>query len=395
MHGSIGPSCAVALYEKGTLHVWTSTQGMYPLRDAIAKMLKMDAEKVHLIGVPGSGCYGHNGADDAATDAALIAMAYPDKPIRVQWTREEENAWEPYGSAMCMDAEARLDDSGKISHWRYAVWSDSHSSRPGGNPNNLLAARHLAEPFVQPGAGYGGGGFRNSEPYYTIPNLKIDAHIFEGPLRVSSLRSLGAYGNIFAIESFMDELAVVAKRDPLQFRLAHSTDERAIAVMTKLQAMIHDVKPGPGEGIGVAFSRYKNTASYCAVAAKVAVNKASGAVNVQQMWAVIDAGETVNLDGLINQTEGGLIQSASWTLNEEVKYDKTHISSRDWTSYPIIRYSEVPLVEVAVIQHLELDPLGGGEAAQGPTSAAITNAIFRACGKRIRHLPVRAEEVAG
>jgi CO/xanthine dehydrogenase Mo-binding subunit len=395
MHGSIGPSCAVALYEKGMLHVWSHTQGMYPLRDAIAKMLKMDLEKVHLIGVPGSGCYGHNGADDVATDAALIAMAYPDKPVRVQWMREEENAWEPYGSAMCMDAEARLDETGKISHWRYAVWSDSHSSRPGGNPNNLLAARHLAEPFAIPGARYSGGGYRNSEPYYEIPNLKIDAHIFEGPLRVSSLRSLGAYANIFAIESFMDELAVLAKRDPLEFRLAHSTDERAIAVIKKLQSMIQKVSTGPDEGLGVAFSRYKNSASYCAVAAKVAVDKVSGTVRVQRIWAVIDAGETVNLDGIINQTEGGMIQSASWTLNEEVKYDQEHISSRDWTSYPIMRYSEVPLVEVAVIQHLELDPLGGGEAAQGPTSAAITNAIYRAGGKRIRHLPVRPEEVAG
>lgn len=395
MHGSIGPSCAVALYEKGTLHVWTHTQGMYPLRDAIAKMLKMEAEKVHLIGVPGSGCYGHNGADDAATDAALIAMAYPNKPVRVQWMREEENAWEPYGSAMCMDAEARLDEAGKISHWRYAVWSDSHSSRPGGNPNNLLAARHLAEPFVQPGAGYSGGGYRNSEPYYDIPNLKIEAHIFEGPLRVSSLRSLGAYANIFAIESFMDELAVLAKRDPLEFRLAHSTDERAVAVLKKLQGMVKNIKTGPNEGLGVAFSRYKNSASYCAVAAKVVVDKASGAVKVQRMWAVIDAGETVNLDGIINQTEGGMVQSASWTIHEEVLFDQQHISSRDWTSYPIMRYREVPLVEVAVIQHLELDPLGGGEAAQGPTSAAITNAIYRASGKRIRHLPVRPEEIAG
>jgi nicotinate dehydrogenase subunit B len=395
MHGSIGPSCAVALYEQGTLHVWTHTQGVYPLRDAIAKMLKMDAEKVHLIGVPGSGCYGHNGADDAASDAALIAMAYPDKPIRVQWMREEEHAWEPYGSAMCMDAEARLGEDGKISHWRYAVWTDSHSTRPGGDPNNLLAARYITEPFMKQGAGYTGGGYRNSEPYYNIPNLKIDAHVFQGPLRVSSLRSLGAYGNIFAIESFMDELAALARRDPLEFRLAHSTDERAIAVMKKLQEMIKSVQTGPNEGLGVAFSRYKNSASYCAVAAKVAVDKASGAVKVQRMWAVIDAGETVNLDGLINQTEGGMVQSASWTLNEEVRFNQQHVSSRDWTSYPIMRYSDVPLLEVAVIQHLELDPLGGGEAAQGPTSAALTNAIFRASGKRIRHLPVRAEEVAG
>ncbi|HEV7348380.1 xanthine dehydrogenase family protein molybdopterin-binding subunit [Telluribacter sp.] len=395
MHGSIGPSCAVALYQAGTLHVWTHTQGVYPLRDALAKMLSLDPEKIHLKGVPGSGCYGHNGADDVAADAALVAMAYPDRPVRMQWMREDEHAWEPYGSAMRMEAEARLDETGKISHWRYALWTDSHSTRPGGNPGNLLAARYLAQPFAPPSGGYAGGGFRNSEPYYAIPNLKIDAHAFEGPLRVSALRSLGAYANVFAIESFMDELSVKANKDPLDFRIMHSTDERAIAVMQKLKEMIQPEKPGPGEGMGVAFSRYKNTATYCAVAAKVAVNKASGEVQVLRMWAVIDAGEVINLDGIINQTEGGMVQSASWTLKEEVLFDKQHVNSRDWTSYPIFRYSDVPLVEVVVIPRPNEEPLGAGEAAQGPTAAAVVNAIYRASGKRIRHLPVRAAAVAG
>uniref|UniRef100_UPI00359468BB molybdopterin cofactor-binding domain-containing protein n=1 Tax=Persicitalea sp. TaxID=3100273 RepID=UPI00359468BB len=191
MHGSIGPSCGVALYKEGLLHVWSHSQGIYPFRDALAKMLSLEPEKVHIVGVPGSGCYGHNGADDAATDAAIVAMAMPGTPVRLQWMREDEHAWEPYGSAMCMEAAARLDEQGKISHWRYAVWSDGHSNRPGGNPSNLLAAWHLAKPFPKPSMGYFGGGYRNSEPYYDIPNLRIDAHAFEGPLRVSSLRSLG------------------------------------------------------------------------------------------------------------------------------------------------------------------------------------------------------------
>lgn len=395
MHGSIGPSCAVALFTDGMLHVWTHTQGVYPLRDALAKMLHMSPDKVHLIGVPGSGCYGHNGADDVAADAALAAVALPGRPVRLQWMREDEHAWEPYGTAMRMEAEARLDTSGKISHWRYALWSDSHSSRPGGNPGNLLAARYLPQPFEQPGSGYSGGAYRNSEPYYTIPNLKIDAHFFEGPLRVSALRSLGAYANIFAIESFMDELSVKAGKDPIAFRIMHSTDERSIAVLRRLKEMIRSVKAGPQEGIGVAFSRYKNVASYCAVAAKVAVDKASGEVKVQQMWAVLDAGEVINLDGIINQTEGGMIQSASWTLKEEVHFDAQHVTSRDWTSYPIVRYSDVPLVEVAVIDRPEEEPLGAGEAAQGPTAAAIVNAIYRASGKRVRHLPVKAQVLAG
>ena len=395
MHASIGPSCGVALYKEGTLHVWSHSQGIYPFRDALAKMLGLEADKVHITGVPGSGCYGHNGADDAATDAALVAMTMPGTPVRLQWMREDEHAWEPYGSAMCMDVEARLDEAGRISHWRYAVWSDSHSSRPGGNPGNLLASWYLPKPFVQPAMGYFGGGFRNSEPYYAIPNQRIDAHAFEGPLRVSSLRSLGAYANIFAVETFMDELAEKAQKDPIDFRLAHSTDDRAIAVMQKLQTMIKSEKAGASEGIGLAFARYKNVASYCAVAAKVAVDKSSGDVKVQKMWAVLDAGEVINLDGIINQTEGCLIQAASWTLKEEVQFDKQHISTRDWISYPILRYSEVPLVQVAVINHPEQGPLGAGEAAQVPTAAAIVNAIYQASGKRIRRLPVNTKELAG
>lgn len=395
MHGSIGPSCGVALYKEGTLHVWSHSQGIYPFRDALAKMLGLEPEKVHITGVPGSGCYGHNGADDAATDAALVAMSMPGTPVRLQWMREDEHAWEPYGSAMGMDAEARLDEQGKISHWRYNVWSDGHSNRPGGNPGNLLAAWHLAKPFPQASMGYFGGGYRNSEPYYDIPNLRIDAHAVEGPLRVSSLRSLGAYANVFAIESLMDELAEKAGKDPLEFRLAHSSDERAIAVMQKLGNMIKGEKTGPNEGIGLAFSRYKNVASYCAVAAKVAVDKSSGEVRASRLWAVLDAGQVINLDGVINQTEGCMIQATSWTLKEEVGFDQQQISTRDWTSYPIMRYSEVPDVEVAVIDHPELEPLGAGEAAQAPTAAALVNAIYQASGKRIRHLPVKSVDVVG
>lgn len=389
MHGSVGPSCAVAWYQDEKLHVWTHSQGVYPLQEALKKMLNLPAEAVHVVGVPGSGCYGHNGADDVAADAALLAMAYPGKPVRLQWSRDDEHGWEPYGSAMQMDVEARLDGSGKITHWRYGVWTDSHSTRPGGEPGNLLAARSLEKPFSQPSSGYSGGGYRNSEPYYTIPNLKVDAHFFEGPLRVSALRSLGAYGNVFAIESFMDELAAKAAKDPLEFRLMHLSDERAVAVLKKLQELIKTDKPKPGEGIGVAFARYKNVAAYCAVAARVRADPKTGTVRVLKMWSVIDAGEVINLDGIKNQTEGGMIQAASWTLKEKVQFDQQHVSSRDWVSYPIFRFSDVPETEVVVINRPNEKPLGAGEAVQGPTAAALVNAVYQACGQRIRHLPVQ------
>jgi CO/xanthine dehydrogenase Mo-binding subunit len=387
MHGSIGPSCAVALYQQDMLHVWTHSQGVYPLRDSLAALLHLPAENIHVKGVPGSGCYGHNGADDVAADAALLALAWPGKHVRVQWSREEEHAWEPYGSAMIMEAEALLDDAGKISHWKYALWSDTHGARPGGNADNLLPARYLEKPFTKEPSGYSGGAYRNAEPYYAIPNQQVEAHAFKGPLRVSSLRGLGAYANIFAIESFMDELAEKAGKDPYAFRLLHLEDERAKDVIRKLQSIMQDQEIAH-TGMGMSFSRYKNSGAYCAVAARVSVDTKSGSIKVQKMWAVIDAGEVINLDGIKNQVEGGMIQSASWTLQEQVHFDEKHITSRDWYSYPIFRFSDVPEVAVTVLDRPAEEPLGAGEAAQGPAAAAIVNAIYRASGKRVRYLPV-------
>lgn len=395
MHGSIGPSCAVGFYDKKILHIWSHSQGVFPLREALSKLLNMPAESIKITGVPGSGCYGHNGADDVAADVALIALAYPGKHVRLQWTREDEHLWEPYGSAMIMNAAANLDASGKITHWKYELRSDVHSTRPGGRAANLLAARYIKNPLEPPSGGYSGGAYRNSQPYYSIPNQTIDALIFKGPLRVSALRSLGAYANIFAIESFMDELCIAAKKDPFEFRLMHQDDERARAVIEKLREMIASEKTQEGEGIGIAFSRYKNSAAYCAAAAKVFVDTASRQIRVLNMWASIDAGEVINPDGVINQTEGGLIQSASWTLHEEVKFDHTHIASSDWSTYPIMRFADAPAVQVQVIARPNEDVLGAGEAAQGPAAAAIANAIYRACGKRMRQLPITPDKLFG
>ncbi len=393
MHGSIGPSCSVAIWDNKILHVWTHSQGVYPLREALSEMLHLSTENIHVVGVPGSGCYGHNGADDVAADAALLAMDYPGRHVRLQWSREEEHGWEPYGSAMIMEASAQLDNTGRITDWKYEFWSDTHSTRPGGNAENLLVARYLKEPFIQKSRGYVGGASRNSEPYYSIPNQQVDAHIFKGPLRVSALRSLGAYANIFAVESFMDELAEKAGKDPYEFRIAHLKDERAKAVIRKLQEITKGQVTAAGTGMGIAFSRYKNSASYCAVAAQVIVDAKEKTLRVHKMWAVIDAGEVINPDGLKNQTEGGLIQAASWTLREQVKFDTNHVTSTDWNSYPIFRFTEVPDVEVVVLNQPDEEVMGAGEAAQGPASAAIANAVYRACGKRVRDLPILPEKL--
>ncbi|GAB2940023.1 xanthine dehydrogenase family protein molybdopterin-binding subunit [Hymenobacter coalescens] len=394
MHASIGPSCAVALFEQGTLHLWTHSQGVYPLRGAVADLLGLAEAHVHVKGVPGAGCYGHNGADDAAAEAALLAHAYPGRPVRLQWTREDEHLWEPYGSAMLFDLDARLDARGRLTHWHMELWSDTHSTRPGGQADKLLPARHRGRPLAPKPGGYGGGTARNAEPLYQIPNLLINAHAVQGPLRVSALRSLGAFGNVFALESAMDELAQLAGQDPYAFRLAHLADARARAVLEEVRRLTQDVKTGPNEALGVAFAQYKNQAAYLAVAARVWVNPEDHVPWVRQLWAAIDAGEVINPDGLRNQTEGGLIQAASWTLLEQVQFDAQAVRSHDWESYPIFRFDEVPRVEVSILNRPDQPPLGAGEAAQGPTAAAIANAVHRACGVRVRELPIRPVKLA-
>jgi CO/xanthine dehydrogenase Mo-binding subunit len=394
MHGSVGPSCAVALFEKDMLHIWSHSQGVYPLRATVAALLKMPPERVHIKAVPGSGCYGHNGADDVAADAALLARAYPGRHVRLQWSRDDEHAWEPYGSAMLVQLEARLNETGRISHWQSNIWSDTHSTRPGGKPESLLAARLLAQPVtLAPSTEVSSAIYRNGEPLYDIANQRLDAHYVQGPLRVSALRGLGAFGNVFAIESFMDELAAQAKQDPWEFRLRHLTDERAKAVIRRTREMIKNERLGPGEGFGLGFAQYKNQAAYCAVVAKVHVAEEMGTIRALHLWAAIDAGETINPDGLKNQTEGGLIQASSWTLKEEVLFNEQQITSRQWETYPIFRFDEVPAVTVSIIDRPNEKPLGAGEAAQGPTAAALANAVFQACGKRIRSLPIRPEKL--
>ncbi len=387
MHASIGPSCAIAQYDGQRLHIWSHTQGVYPLRSTIAHLTGMAETAIRITGVKGSGCYGHNGADDVAADAALLALAHPNHPIRVQTERTEEHRWEPYGSAMRMELSASLDQ-GRITDWQYQLWSDSHSTRPRGDAGNLLAARYLQKsfPFKRPDGV--GGGSRNAEPYYHFPQSKVTDHFVAGPLRSSALRSLGAYANIFAIESFLDELAEKAGADPLDFRIRHLNDPRAVAVISSLREITMGETIGADEGIGFGFSRYKNTAAYCAVAAKIYLDPERRSIRPVKMWAVLEAGEAINTDGLKNQTAGGMIQSASWTIREEVRFNRKEITSRDWTTYPVLRYPEIPDTEVVILNQPELPPLGAGEAAQGPAAAAIANALYQASGKRIRNLPL-------
>jgi CO/xanthine dehydrogenase Mo-binding subunit len=401
-HASIGPSAAVAEFKDDKLTVWTHSQGVFPLRAELAKALKLQPAAVRCVHTEGSGCYGHNGADDVALDAALLARAVPGKPVKLQWMRDDEFAWEPYGPAMSMQAKGAVDAEGRIVDWNYELWSSSHSTRPQStNGTNVLAAWYLAEPHKmgpptsppQPA----GGGDRNSIPLYDFPNQKVTHHfIQEMPIRGSALRTLGAYANVFASESFMDELALAAGADPVAFRLAHMKDPRARAVIEKAAEMAGWKAGQKGDGIrgrGIGFSKYKNLACYVAVVADVEVDRAGGRVRVTHTYAATDAGLVINPDGLIGQIEGGIIQSASWTLHEEVKFDRNGILSRDWASYPIMTMPEVPKVEVELINRPGERSLGAGEGSQGPTVAAIANAFAHATGRRIRDLPFHPARV--
>ena len=395
LHGSIGPSCAVALAEADGLTVWSHSQGVYPLRGALAEMLRLPEGKVHCIHMEGSGCYGHNGADDVAADAALLAVAFPGRAVRVQWMRDQEHAWEPFGAAMVTSVRASLDRGGTIADWQYEVWSNAHSTRPGG-AGNLMPAWHLATPFSQPEPEPipqpTGGGDRNAIPLYHFANARI-VHRFipEMPLRVSALRGLGAYMNVFSIESFMDELAQAAGIDPVEFRLRHLKDARARDVV-QLAAEKFGWSAGAqlpkGRGHGFAFAKYKNLAAYMAVAVELEVQHETGQVRLVRFVAADDSGEIVNPDGVRNQIEGGIIQSASWTLREAVSFDETSVTSRDWSTYPILRFPDLPdKVEVHLIDRPGQPFLGTGECAQGPTAAAIANALATATGIRMRELP--------
>lgn len=399
-HASLAPSCATALFESGKFTVWTHSQGIYPLRGELAPALGVPQAQIEVHHVEGAGCYGQNAADDVALDAALLARATPGRAVRVQWMREDDFAWEPFSSAMVVKTRATLSGDGNITSWQMDVWSHGHSSRPGraDDGTNLLAALHLEKPLkrapTQNPPLPGGGSHRNAIPIYDFPNQKIVNHLVpDPPLRVSSLRGLGSQSNVFAIESFMDELALVAGVDPVAFRLRHLKDPRGRAVIEKVAAMAQWMpgkKPGGNRGVGIGFARYKNLAGYMAIIAEVELAET---LRVLRVWSAVDVGQIINPDGLINQMEGGIIQAVSFVLKEEVKYDRYRVTQQSWDDYPILSFSEVPEVTVELINRPELPAVGAGEGQQGPVSAAVGNAVFNATGVRLRDMPFTRERV--
>lgn len=396
-HASIAPSCAVAHLQDDTLHVWTHSQGIYPLRASLAALLQVTPEALQLTHLDGPGCYGHNLADDAAAFAALAARAIPGIPVRFQFSAEDELAWEPYGSAMFVELGAELDGDGRISHWRQHVLTDTHNTRPDGTADRL-APSWLIEggaPLTWPGAGYGAGGIRNAVPPYSIASVDAFADHVQGPLRVSALRTLGAYANTFAAESFMDELAEQAGADPLEFRLRHLADERAARVLEEAARMADwRTHVGPsGRGLGLAVAQYKNSKAYVAMAIRVSVDTETARIHVEHVDLACDAGAVITPDGVNNQLQGGLIQGLSRALYERVTFGDSHSLVDGWDAYPILPFSATPTVSIELLDTGEHPPVGVGEASSGPAASALANAIDDAIGLRLRRLPFTPERI--
>jgi nicotinate dehydrogenase subunit B len=402
-HASMGPSTATALSTgrdtDARLDVWTHSQGVYPLRRELSRALHLAEERIVVRHVAGAGCYGHNGADDVALDAALLALAVPDRPVQVVWSRPDELGWAPFGPAAVVRIAAEVDRDGAVQTWRHDVWGNGHVTRPGfSDAVALLAAGHRGGGEPIPAAGEpplanGGGASRNAVPGYAFPRHRVVNHLLSVmPLRTSALRSLGAFLNVFAIESFMDELAFAAGRDPLEYRLAHLADPRGRAVLEAAarRAGWAQREAVESRGRGIAYARYKNTSAYCAVVAEV---DATSEVRVRRLTVAVDAGLVINPDGAENQIEGGAIQATSWALKERVRFDDRTVTSDTWESYPILTFSEVPAVDVELMPDDANPSLGVGETAQGPTVAAIANAIHDAIGVRVRSLPFTPDQI--
>lgn len=406
-HASIGLCCALAQWanDANGLEVWSHSQGIYNLRRDIALAFDLPTEKVQVSHVEGAGCYGHNGADDVAFDAAWLARLVPGRPVRVQWTRQAELAHAPLAPAMAVAIDAGVDANGRITAWTQTVWSQGHGTRPGrGKTPALLGAWQTAQPqpvtmAVNAAMAVGGGSERNAHPPYDIDAVKVINHrVLHMPFRVSAMRALGAPTNVMAAESVMDELALQCSQDPLAFRLAHlqrSGQERALAVLQKVADISGWTRAQPphrpeGWGRGLAYARYKNTGAYCAVVVELVVAEK---VKLHKLWITVDLGQVVDADGAINQIEGGALQAASWALCESAQLSAQGVQSRDWESYPILKFSDMPAVEVALMSQPHEPSLGAGECSSGPTCAAIANAIFDAIGVRMRAMPFTPENL--
>lgn len=392
-HGSVGPSAAIADVKANRATLWSPTQSSFNTRGSVAALLGLPSSSVRLVWVEGSGCYGQNGADDATADAALLSQL-AGHPVRVQWMREDEFLHDPKTAAMTTTLRAAVDHNGNILAWDANIWSPNHNGRPDGKTAGmLLAGQALGMSSGDPSAV---GADRNAKHDYQIANRNIMLHLLQSSfLRVSSMRGLGAPHNTFATESFMDELAAAAGMDPIAFRLRYLTDPRAIAVIREV-ARISGWGPRPahrgnraaGAGRGVAYVHYEGTGAYVAVVINITVDS-RGKVSVPSVYVAQDCGLIINPDGVRNQVEGNVLQGLSRALYEQVSFNTTQVTSSNWSSYPIMRFSDVPqVIQISLINRPQEDAVGVGEAATVPIYAALANAYYDATGVRKRSIPL-------
>ena len=388
-HGSIGPSCAIADYRDGRITVWSASQATHLLRKQLANMLSMKADNVRCLYVEGAGCYGRNGHEDAAADAALLATELM-RPVRVQWSRQDEHGWDPKGPPTLLDHRAALDASGNVVAWESAVYIPN---RPKGFEVTLVAAELSGMPKD---TAFPGNIHQALAIPYAFPNIKATAKwLVDTPFKPSWIRTPGRMQNTYANESFIDEVAAASAIDPIEFRLRNLKDARGaecIERCAKLAGWTPRTKPARESGDivrgrGFSYIKYELVRTYVAVIADVEVNRKTGHVRVTDFYCAHDCGQIINPDGLKNQIEGNIVQTVSRTLIEELKFDRSRVTSVDWESYPILRFPDVPTVAIDLIDRPTEVPWGAGEPAAAVVPSAIANAIFDATGARLRSVP--------
>ena len=398
-HGSIGPSCGVADVRADRATVWSSSQNTHGFQTTCARLLGLERDRVRVIYLDGAGSYGPNGADDAAAEAALLSKTL-GKPVRVQWTRQEEHGLDPKGPAQLLELRAAVDADGEVAAWETQAWLPIATANL---PNIPLLSLDAAGIPQTPGRSTG-LIYQNVDPPYTMPNVNAVVHwIPDAPLRTSAIRAPGKVANTFAVESFVDEVAALARVDPVEFRLRRLTNPRGLEVLRRLTArMGWQPRPSPRPvdpkaavltGRGIAYIHYKHEETLVAMGMEVAVERATGRIRVTRVVCAQDCGLMINPDCVQSQLEGNIIQTLSRTLHEEIVYDHNGVTTVDWASYPILIFPEVPALEFELIQRLDQPPLGVGEAASTPVPAALGNAVFDATGVRLRTVPFRADRV--
>jgi CO/xanthine dehydrogenase Mo-binding subunit len=397
-HGSIGPSAAVADWSDGKLTVWSASQAPHWLRRDLSVAFGVPADRIRVVYLDGSGCYGRNGHEDAAADAVLLAREL-GRPVRVQWSREDEHGWDPKGPPTLVEVTGGVDASGTIVAWQSEFWIPKATIT---EAPPMIAATHAGLPtkdIINPG-----NVFQNSAPGYTLTNARAVCHRLDTtPFRPSWIRTPGRMQNTYANEAFMDELAAAAGIDPVEFRLRHMKDARGIEVLKAAAAAAKwDTRPSPkkgqgrtgvARGRGVSYVKYENVRTYVAAVAEVEVDRASGAVRCTRFTVSHDCGQIVNPDGVRTQIEGNVIQTVSRTLKEELKWNRSRVTSVDWVSYPILRFPEVPEVNIVLLDKPNEPAWGAGEPAAAIVPSAISNAIFDAVGARVRTVPFTPERV--